>query len=487
MRWAWLALGLVSLPSWAEAGDGRALTYEEALTQALESNPSLRRARLDRDAAQSSVLSARGQFDPTLGIDGSWRQSRSKGFFQGFPFDSESRSWDLGTNVRGSVGTGTSYSLDAGLDRNFSSFTTNFGGVGASEQIQDAYTSNMSVSVTQQLLKGLRTSFNLQNVTRARQGLTTAELSLEKARQDVLAQTAAAYWAWFYQERLRAIAEESSANAEEDLRVVALRVEAGDLPPVERTRLEAALVQAQASALDAADSAQKAADDLLLLIGGTPGESLAPASKPGDVRPLELDVEAALGVALAQNLDLALARAQLEAAELDATNARHARLPSLSATGSAGIGAQDTTASAALSGVFDSDAFPFLSVAGSFSVPIGNRAARGESERLAITESQRRNSVTELETSIGSQVRQQVRVLESSRRRVELADANLRLAEETLDAEEALAQVGRKIQKDVLEARTQVDRTRAEAAKARTDYRLAEVELLRLQGQLTEE
>ena len=46
-------------------------------------------------------------FDPTLGVTGQWRSSQSKGFFQGFPFDSVSRSWDLGTNVRGSLGTGT--------------------------------------------------------------------------------------------------------------------------------------------------------------------------------------------------------------------------------------------------------------------------------------------------------------------------------------------------------------------------------------------
>ena len=93
-------------------------------------------------------------------------------------------------------------------------------------------------------------------------------------------------------------------------------------------------------------------------------------------------------------------------------------------------------------------------------------------------------TVRELERSIRSQVEQQVRALSTARRSVELADANHRLAEETLRAEEALAEVGRAIQKDVLEARTEVARTRAEAAKARTDYRLAQTELLRLQGQL---
>ncbi|MBW1881513.1 MAG: TolC family protein, partial [Deltaproteobacteria bacterium] len=83
-----------------------------------------------------------------------------------------------------------------------------------------------------------------------------------------------------------------------------------------------------------------------------------------------------------------------------------------------------------------------------------------------------------------AQVEQQVRLLSQARRRVELVDINQRLAEETLSAEEALEQAGRSIQKDVLEARTEVHRARVEAAKARADYRLAQTELLRLQGQL---
>jgi outer membrane protein TolC len=85
---------------------------------------------------------------------------------------------------------------------------------------------------------------------------------------------------------------------------------------------------------------------------------------------------------------------------------------------------------------------------------------------------------------VRSQVEQQVRALVSARELVGLADANLRLAEETLAAEDALASVGRSILKDVLEARAAVDAARVEAIRARVDARVAEVELLRLQGQL---
>jgi outer membrane protein TolC len=463
---------------------GRPITLDNALKAALAANPQLRRARLDRDAAEAGLLGARGQFDMTAGFDGNLRRNDSQGFFQGNPFSSTTTDWDVGGVLQGTTFTGLTYSLNANLNRNRSTFITDFG-FGETENIQDAFTTNLNIQLTQNLLEGFLTSFNLQNVTRARQGLTTAELGLERARQQALSQTATAYWNLVYQAELRDIALDRVTAAEEDLRIGRLRVEAGELAPVEETRLEAAAVQARSNAIDAENAAQRAADDLLLLMGEAPGQPLLPASTPGEVRPLELDSDRATEVALAQNLDLAIARADLELAGIEARNARHARLPTLSATASAGLGALDETAGEAISGLGDDDAFPSVAVGGSFRMPLGNRAARGEAQRTAAVRLQRQNSVSELEGSVSAQVRQQVRVLESSRKRVELADLNARLAEETLQAEEALAEVGRSIQREVLEARVEVDRTKAEAAKARTDYRLAEIELLRLQGQLT--
>ncbi|MCB9694909.1 MAG: TolC family protein, partial [Alphaproteobacteria bacterium] len=137
-----------------------------------------------------------------------------------------------------------------------------------------------------------------------------------------------------------------------------------------------------------------------------------------------------------------------------------------------------------IEGLTQPDAFPFFAVSGRLDVPLGNRAARGEAERAAVTRSQRQAGVVELERSVSAQVAQQVRQLQASAKRIELAEANARLAEQTLSAEEALADAGRSIQKTVLEARAEVARTAAEVEKARTDHLLARTELLRLQGLL---
>jgi outer membrane protein TolC len=141
----------------------------------------------------------------------------------------------------------------------------------------------------------------------------------------------------------------------------------------------------------------------------------------------------------------------------------------------------------AVGGLFAGDNQPFVQVGGVFTVPLGNRAARGTRASAEGVVYQRGRELEDLQRTVSAQVEEQVRALQSARQRMELADTNTRLAQQTLEAEEALASAGRLIQKDVLEARTELALARAEAAKARTDYRLAQAQLLKLQGQLTEQ
>lgn len=460
----------------------RPLTYEDALEGALANNPQLTSSELSLEEARASLTSARGAFDPQFSVSTTWSQ------FTRVAFDPLNYK-NSGTNLNGDFGfngqmlSGTRYSVGGTLTR--SNSLTQYDLIPDNEA--DAWQRSFRGSLTQSLLKGHRLSYNLQSVTRARNGLTVAELSLEKARQDTLGQAAQAYWTWVYQVELADIAVESVQIAAEALRIGALRVETGDLASVEQTRLEAALVQARINALESRQSADQAADSLLLLMGELPGQAVIPATEVGEVPVLNIDRAAAVEVALAQNLDLAVARANADAAMVDAKNARHATLPDLSVTASANSGgSENLIPPEGAPGDWQPEWAPTsnLSFTGNLSVPLGNRAAVGEAKRAAASARSRQLSVEELERSVASQTALQVDRLSSAREKMELADVNLRLAEATLAAEEAKAEAGRAIQKDVLEARTDVERKKADAAKARTDYRIAQSELLKLQGQL---
>lgn len=474
-----LALLLV-LPSVALAE--RPLTYDEALAGALRANPQLATSQLSHEQAQGSLMAAQGMFDPELSLSGSWSQ------FTRVAFDPLNYK-NSGSNLNGEIGlggqllTGTNYSLGGSLSR--SDTLTDYDLLPENES--DAWQRSIRASITQNLLKGHRLAYNMQQITRARNGVTIAELTLEKARQDTAAQAASGYWAWAYQVELAAISDESAEIAVEAHRIGALRVESGDLAAVEETRLEAASVQARITAMEAHQAANQAADTLLLLMGELPGQDLLPATSVGDVPVFTIDREDAVKVALAQNLDLAVARANADGAVLESKNAKHATLPSLSVTGAMNLGGSENLIAPPNA---ENDWVPewaptsSLSLSANLSMPLGNRAGRGESQRAAASAHSRALSVEELERSIASQTALQADKLASAREKVELADVNVRLAEATLIAEEAKAEAGRTIQKDALEARAGVQRAKADAAKARTDYRIAQTELLRLQGQL---
>ncbi len=483
-------VGLAALFAAAPARAERPLTYREALQAALDANPALQRSEMGRDQARASVTASLGAFDPTYNLTGFWSRSTSQQFFGATAQTFQNTSWRFSNALSGTAHTGTTVELSQNVSFNEYDvpieIPTTGGGTqpGGVQSIQ-LYTGGLSASVTQQLLRGLSLKYNLENVTLARRNLDVAELNYEKQRQETLARAAQAYWNWVYQSALAEIQADAVEVAREALRVGELKVAAGELAPVEKTRLQAALVQAEANAIDTANAAEQAANDLLLVMGEDPDQAVLPATPAGDVPTYELDAERAVQVALEQNLDLAVARANLEIAELQLKNANHGRLPSLSATASVGRTVQDASSTAEAVSYFGDVSEPSVSLSGNLTVPLLNRAARGNAGTQAATVDQRRSELQELERSIAAQVEQQVRQLQSARRRVELADANLALAEQTLAAEEALAAAGRSIQKNVLEARTEVERTRAEAAKARTDYRVARTELLRLQGQLS--
>jgi outer membrane protein TolC len=475
-------------------------TYGEALSGALEHNGLLADALAVASSAEGVVRANQGVFDPLYEIQASTTRSKFEGFFQGFPFSSSEKSWFVETRVGGTTGTGTSYSVAWNLDRDTARYTTVIQD-NADTQLQDAYASNLTASITQQLLRGVWFKYNVQTITDARANLTVAQLMVERQRQDVLQLAADAYWKWAFQVELVRIAEEALAVAEEAQRVGRLQVESGQLAPVEGTRLAAARVQARQDLLDAEQAAEAAANTLLVTTGASPTRNISPATAPGEVPVIDLDAALAIQVAMAQNLDLVVARAELDAAHVSLSSTKHGLLPVLSATAAGGLGSNVCVlgsdaaqldecevggADEAVTGVFERDNLPFFSISGLFQVPIGNRGARGVRDTAAALVWQRTSALEAMERRVAADVENQVHLLEAARQRVELADANERLAVETLAAEEALAEAGRAIQKDVLEARTDVTRARAEAANARTTYRLAQTRLLQLQGQLTE-
>ncbi|MCB9663810.1 MAG: TolC family protein [Alphaproteobacteria bacterium] len=478
---------LLALPAHAK----RTLTYEDAMAAAASSNPTAVSARLAAEQAAEDVRAANGSFDPVLSLSGGYdlnRRSDARPEFETL-FFSDSQAWNVNLSLQATAPTGTSATFTSGVTRSIVSTDYQVygnpifdpGQLFSTEETR-TYVPVFRLALSQELLRGLRLSFNLQNVRQARERLAAGELDELAARQQAMADAARAYWTWVYLVRLAEIATQSVAIAEEDLRVAREQVATGRLASVEATRAEAAMVQARANELQAAQDAAQAADALLLLTGGEPGEVLVPGSTPGEAPVLDLEAARAVGVALQESPALRAAQIRVEAARTLHLDRKHATWPSLTAN------VQGTMSGAITEGItglgFGDFVLPSLSVGAVLSVPLGNRAATGAARRQG-EEVRRQEALRDsLTAQLKADVEQQVRVLRTARTKIELADVNVRLARETLAAEQALQEVGRGLLKDVLEARTNLERAQGEAFRARTDYRVALVELERLMGRL---
>lgn len=473
------------LALWAPTGAGAAetLTLEAALRESLQGNQQVLNSELQREAAEAGVVGARGVFDPNLQVSGSLAWNESRDVFQGLVFDNTNLNSNARSSVQGSLQTGTSYRVIGTYGANdrttFGSFAP---GVPPGEIKTLQVSPSVEFGVGQEVLRGHRTAFNRRQVIEAMNGLEVAELQLLAQQQRTLRDVATAYWAWGNAVENLRIANDRVAVAQEAFRVGQLQLREGRLAPVDVSRLQTELVRAEKARADATQAEGETSDRLVTLMGRRPGVALVPGTSVDSQEIPTLAVNDAIEAVLAGNLDLAVLRRQTEQAGLSTKLARHAMLPSLTLDGSYTAGAVRVTQN----GEAD-DPFPNQGLTGSatFSMPLGNRAARGEMARSAATEAQRKNEVAGLERDLASQAAKQVRVVNNAAEQVRLTDQEVVLAEQTLRAEEARAGAGRAVQRDVLEARTALFDARVQAVRARTDRQLALAELLLLQGNLS--
>jgi len=462
------------------------ISLDAALQEALEHNGALLGASAGVEAAQGQLMAAQGVWDPIAGLEGWYAPMVSEGRSQSALYRLDMSTWGMGTTLSQRLPTGTDLSLNwratrvPGSSYEFSILDQEF-----VENVPVTYTTELTAALSQSLLEGHRLAYNLQQVQTARNSLDQAAARRLAARQTVLGDVSAAYWDLVAAEAALSSARRAVQVAEEEARIVSALVEAGNLAPLESTRVAAAIAQTRMEVLEAEQSAAVASDLLSVLLGREGREALSPTSAPGDVpMGLELDVDQAVLAALEGDPGLGVARVAVQASESEVLVARHTLLPDLTASGSFGVsGYEEGNFSAALNELF-SRSLPNHYLGLNLSTPIGNRAARGSLKAAVAALEISRKELEEQERSVAQQAAGQARILSSAYQHLELSRLNLALAEETLAAEKARQAVGRAIQKDVLEAQRAQAQAEVAVVQARIRYRKALVGLESLQGKL---
>jgi outer membrane protein TolC len=171
--------------------------------------------------------------------------------------------------------------------------------------------------------------------------------------------------------------------------------------------------------------------------------------------------------------------------EFQAKISRNLALPSLAATGSAGVKGLSKNYGDAIDDLVSADV-PFWSVGLSFSYPLGNDSARADLAEARLRARQAEAQIRNLEESIALDVRSAIRDMETKFRQIEVARKGVVLGEARLASFLKRGKLGLATTKNILEVEADYAAARDALTAARADYQGAVTRFYRSTGELLE-
>jgi outer membrane protein TolC len=465
-----------------ERRDALTLTLADAVQRAIEHNPELAIVRLDTEVDAARVGESRGAYAPVF----STTLGRSRNVTPATNYllgdrGVDVQDWFSSTGVRQRVpwGAGT-WSISWETART----TTNSPISSFDPNLQ----SGIQLAFSQPLLRDRRIDAARQQYLIAKRNRDSSELRFRESVVQTVATVKEAYWAFKAKLANVGVQQRSLELAQELARQNRIRVDAGQIPPLDLVQAEAEVAQRRENVIQARTIAEDAEDHLRRLIMDPSDASfwrvpLDPVEEPAELVALP-DVEAAVAKALDSRYDLARAAHDLENAATNVEFLGNQRLPDvrletsyrgsglggtefLRTSGFPGTvtGTRDRSFADALGQAFSPD-YPSWSVGVTVSYPLGRsyeeaRLARAEIERRQVAQ-----RIASLRLETAETVRQAARQVRSSAERVDAARAGATLAEQRFNDEQRRFDVGlsttflvTQAQRDLLQAQVNLLQT----------------------------
>jgi outer membrane protein TolC len=431
------------------------LTLAGAVDAALQKNFGLLQVVDSLSSSRYRYSAALAQFYPKL--TPSYQRSSGDSTFA---FDARQRVPWTGASVTASA----SFRTVAGTDSPFSR------------------ASNLSLTLTQPLLRGFGPNaslFDLRNSRRDREG---RERSLELERQRLAVDVARAFYQVIEQRTLLAVARQSLQRSQNLQRASEARLEVGLVSKLDVYRAQLQASQAQEAMVRSEAALQDALERFRMLLGLDPSEPVEPAAvalsldlPPGPDVPLPVLVQRALGA----RLDLEEARAQVDDAQRGASLAKQNLLPQLDLNlGVNKEGFGNSFSSAWNAGDRRVNLYFTASYPIERSTDLVNKAVAD------ITANSVRRSLRQRELEVETQVRAALRELDQVKKSVELQKRGVDVAQQQLRLATLRYQRGLASNFDVVDAESSLVLARSALVSLLTRYQIARVELLRTTGEL---
>jgi outer membrane protein TolC len=427
------------------------LTLADAVQRMVEHNPDLTIVRLGTEVEAARVGESRGAYAPVFSttLGRSRNVTPPTNYLLG---DSgvDVKDWFSTTGVRQRLpwGSGTwSVSWDTART------TTNNPIASVDPNLQ----SGVVFAFSQPLLRDRRIDSARAQYLIAKRDQDSSELRFRESVVRTVATVKRAYWTFKATIANVGVQQRSLELSQELARQNRIRVEAGQLPPLDLVQAEAEVAQRRESLIQAKASADDAEDHLRRLIMD-PGDAafwnarLDPVDEPPDPEGSP-DVDAAVANALNSRYDLARAAHDLENAKTNVDYLDNQRLPDVRLETSYGgnglggvqflrtggfpgsvVGTRDRSFGEALGQAFTPD-YPSWSLGVTVSYPLGHSYEDASAARAQVERKQVAARIASLRLEVAESVRQAARRMRSAAERVDAARAGATLAEQRFNDE----------------------------------------------------
>ena len=466
--------------------DAIVLSLQETIRQAIANNLNIAISRYNPIMASTTVEFASANFDPLLTGSATVQDTQSR--FIGSFGDSTSKDH---SNAFSSTWTdpltiGGAYNLNVKASDDTFDFTGAFPPPTGTQISQPSYNTSWSVGYTQSLLRNFGRQVNLWPIVVAQKNLDISESAF---RQSVITTVTGAVEAYadlnFAIMQLRT-ARVSLDLAQDFLDENRIKVRVGTLAPIEITQAEAQVADREESVILFEAALRLAEDNIRTEIGMRKDSAdWARPVRPSD--PLTLKEYAptedeAMGKAMANRPDVQQARMNIEARETTLRARQTQRRWDLNFTGSYGNqGFADSNYNDSYHDLTQQNQTTWTALL-ALGVPIGNRTALANYNRAQADLDQSRFIMEQVEQGVRLDVRNAVRQVETTLKRVKSGQTNVRLQKEKLAAEQKKFENGMSTSFQVLSFQNDLSSADTRENLATADYNKALAEMLRAMG-----
>ena len=460
------------------------LNLRSAIKMALAKNYSIRVDQYGPAIADARVTQAEGRFDPSLVARGQRSQSDNPQLV--------------------ATGDGTSEALTATrtvtetLDVSLQSLTP-WGGVlsvstsaendyGDFNHSRDQYSSFVGVTATQPLLRDFGRAATYAPIRLARKDLQTSKWTFRQTVIDIITETAQAYNDLYFARENLGVAKRSRELADRLLKDNTKRVQLGVLTPLDISVARAQLAAREETIIVAKQTLREAENAFKLRVTDDVERLLAiplDITPPEDRYPGPLDYSIDLAHAFAQRPDYQQAVTDIQRRQITLVFDQNQSRPRLDLSASLGSNGLDHHLGTSLAEAYQGENFAF-SGGLNFTVPLFNREGRGRAEASRLDVARALVALKQLEQQIVVRLDNALGQVQTGKARITAAKEALRLAAESLAAEERKLTEGTSTTYVVLQLQNDYATAESTLLRASTDYQKALAEYERQAGRTLE-